>query len=124
DHTTLKDLFRDFIKPHPDAETENFRRTLLSGLAILLLFATTVSLWPTGEETPEQELIPPQVAQLIMKKLPRADQEREAAAGKAGGAKATDTAVAQAFRAQALQGAVSNLLKGGMTKLLNTSDLA
>ena len=70
--------------------------------------------------------MPPQFTKIIMAKTTKPE-----AGGTAGGPasvpnvkRAQDAAVVQAFRAKALQSAVSNLLKGGMTRLLAQSDFA
>jgi TonB family protein len=99
-------------------------------LSVAILFVTGLVgvslLIPTPEEEKpkEAELIPAQYTKLIMK----APKQTESAAGQAGKqsaaspSKAQNSQMAQAFRSKALQSAVSGLLKGGMTTLLQQSD--
>lgn len=111
-----------------DTETEWYRKTLLAtGATLALLLALAVLIPYTPPEEPI-DVIPPQVAKLVLQKpQPAAASAPETAAAKAvaeAPKKVQQTAVVQAFRAKALQSAVSNLLKGGMAKLLAQSDFA
>jgi TonB family protein len=119
----------------PDPETKFFKKALTACGAALALLLLTTMLWPKDEKK-EEELIPPQMAKLIMTK-PLTQKTSEPQAAAAGSAepektkgesqqkvvKAKNTAVVQAFRAKALQNAVSGLLKGGMTHLLAQSEM-
>lgn len=109
-----------------EEETRWYRKALSGTALALVLFMTMAWFWPKPQENP-QELIPPQVAKLILQTpkkesaAPSGDQQNVAAA-KTLPKKVQDAAVVQAFRAKALQSAVSGLLKGGMTRLLAQSD--
>ncbi len=109
-----------------DRETGVFGRSLAGSLAALLVLLLTVAIWPKApvEETPES--IPPQYAQVILQRPKPPQDETKPAAPEAAApnvTKAKDAAVVQAFRAKALQSAVSQLMKGGLTTLLMQSDL-
>lgn len=115
-------------------ELRVFKKALIgtgAALAALFLLSFVSSyLWPHNEE----ELIPPQFASVVLTKTPAgssapapkaeavATESTSAAKQAAVPEKVQKAAVVQAFRAQALQNAVSGLLKGGMTKLLEQSD--
>ncbi len=109
-----------------DPESVWFKKSLRYAAIAFAAFLAATLLWPKPEKK-EEELVPPQFAQIVMKKQPSKASAAPAESGPSGGKqavrKAQDTAVVQAFRAQALQNAVSGLLKGGMTRLLAQSDL-
>jgi hypothetical protein len=105
---------------HP--ELGFFKRALIGTAAALALIVVLSWVWP---KPAEQELVPAQFAKLVLtapkprapEKQPHAAQGSTAPHEEAAKAKA----VVQAFRAKALRSAVSGLLKGGMTKLLEES---
>jgi hypothetical protein len=105
-----------------EKETEWFKKALKA--AILGLLAFLVLSWMMPK--PQEELVPAQFAKIILtapKQAVVAAAESAPAAAKAiAQKKVQETAVVQAFRAKALQNAVSNLMRGGMTKLLAQSD--
>lgn len=113
-----------------DPDSDALKKTLrISAVAFGAVIAASF-LWPKPK--PTEELVPTQVAKIIMTapKKPSASsqsapaqqqaQAKEVAANAP--KKVQQSAVVQAFRAQALNNAVSGLLKGGMTKLLAQSD--
>lgn len=127
-------LSNEKIKAVLDAESQYFRKSLKSsftGLAVLLGLAFLI---PKITPKKEEELIPAKVAKLVLTQ-PRStaaapsqnqstpQEKREDAPAPKNVAKAKDVAVVQAFRAKALQNAVSGLLKGGMTNLLQQSEM-
>ena len=103
-----------------DLEAPWFKKALTGsaiGLAALILLSL---IWPQGNQ---EELVPPQLAKLILTAPKHAAASSESApATTAAQKKVQQTAVVQAFRAKALQSAMSNLMKGGMTRLLQQSD--
>jgi hypothetical protein len=106
-----------------DSSSQVFVKAL-RGAAIALGALITLSLlWPKPKT---EELIPAQFAKIVLTtpKHQAAAAAAEAAAAPQSSAqkKVQETAVVQAFRAKALQSAVSNLMKGGMTRLLAQSD--
>lgn len=113
------------LNPRMEEKDGTFWKTLASLLGVVLLFLVISSLFPKTEKTVDEEVIPPQFAQIIMKQTPKAPAESQGSQGQQQPAvtKAKDAALVQAFRAQALQSAVSNLMKGGLTTLLAQSDL-
>jgi TonB family protein len=117
-----------FVDAHRPAATDDealrFRKAMIGSGATLLALLLAAQLWPKPDE---EELVPAQFTQLVMKPAAPAASAPAAAvtsttATTAAPRKAEQTAVAQAFRAKALQSAVSGLLKGGMTSLLAQSD--
>jgi TonB family protein len=115
-----------------DEETRWFKKSLGASLAAIALLLAITWLVPKPDPAKE-ELIPPQLAKLIMTKPAHkenasassasAEQKEKGEVQKKEVAKVKNTAVVQAFRAKALQNAVSGLLKGGMTKLLAQSEM-
>ncbi len=121
-------------------ESETFKRLATRGaiaLAAMIIFSF-VAPWILPKQVEEaKELIPPQFAKVLLEKHKRVPEQASQAGSAAPSAeapaksqaatpaqkKAQNTAVAQAFRSQALQSAVKGLLKGGMTKLLEQSDV-
>jgi TonB family protein len=119
--------------PATARENREFRRQLgYAGGAVALLMAfafVSQYLLPKGNEA--EEVIPAQYAKIVLEKTkgsPEASGAESAAPQAAeqvaqnAPKKVQNAAVVQAFRAKALQNAVSGLLKGGMTKLLAQSD--
>lgn len=107
-----------------DADSIWFKKSLTGVAAALLVLLTTVMFLPKPE-VEEKELIPPQFAKIVMSKpksTMQAAAPTEAAPSATSAAKPTQ-AVAQAFRAKALQSSISKLLKGGMSNLLAQSNL-
>jgi TonB family protein len=112
-----------------EQERKTLVRALQSTSGIIAAILLLSWIMPAPKVTPEAELIPPQVAKIIFNQAKKSAQAAAAAqAAPASEQKVTQnkvvekTAVAQAFRAKALQNAVSNLMKGGMTTLLAKSD--
>lgn len=102
-------------------DLREFRRATAGAVAALGTLMLLAVLWPKPDAN-EEEIIPAQFAQLVMK--PAASSSSSAnESSSAAPKKAQETAVAQAFRSQALNSAVSGLLKGGMSKLLTQSNL-
>jgi len=119
----------NFVNSAPDAaldeESRWFRKALTASVGLLGLLALVTAIWPASQKT--EELIPIQFTKLVMKSQSQPQpkeaqntptEQQNTNAPK----KAEQTKVAQAFRAKALQNAVSGLLKGGMTTLLAQSD--
>ncbi|HAR41250.1 MAG TPA: hypothetical protein DCS07_01235 [Bdellovibrionales bacterium] len=109
-----------------DADTESFKKYLRYTAAALGLFMLTTILWPKGK--PTDELIPPQVAKIVLTAPKKTKDEGHRESGGATQAATAQNnvqkaAVVQAFRAKALKNSISGLLKGGMTRLLAQSDL-
>ena len=121
------------IKQLADEETRYFKKAIRNVGMAMFAFLSIALFWPKGEEKKE-ELVPEQYTKLVMSRP--LEKSAEAAAPAAGAkseskpepeaqkaaAKVKNTAVVQAFRAKALQNAVSGLLKGGMTHLLAQSE--
>jgi len=106
-----------------DEQGEYFKKALRAAAIGLLTFIAISWLWPKPKE--DAELIPAQMAKIILttpKKVASGAQESAPAANSQVQKKVQETAVVQAFRAKALQNAVSGLMKGGMSKLLAQSD--
>jgi len=107
-------------------EDRYFLQALLGGMAGLVLLGGIAALWPSPDPKTE-ELVPAQFAKVVMTQTPRPKSSEasasSAASASGAAAKVEKTAVVQAFRAKALQSAVSGLLKGGMTQLLAQSDI-
>jgi outer membrane biosynthesis protein TonB len=101
-------------------DLREFRRAVGGALGMLGALVLIALLWPKPQVS-EEEIIPPQFAKVVMK--PAAQTASSSSESAAAPRKAQDTAVAQAFRSQALNNAVSGLLKGGMSKLLSQSNL-
>ncbi len=114
-----------FLSQSAQLEAISFKKALLwagGAFGLILLLAW---IWPKPTPEEKQELIPTQFASLVMKgqksAAPAASSEAPAsspAENKELPKKVQDSKVVQAFRAKALNNAVSGLLKGGMTKLL------
>jgi outer membrane biosynthesis protein TonB len=106
-----------------DLQAPFFKKALSASAAALAALVLLSLIWPASKQ---DELIPPQLAKIILS----APKHAAAAAAAESAAPATtpaqkkvqQTAVVQAFRAKALQSAVSQLMKGGMTRLLQQSD--
>jgi hypothetical protein len=105
-----------------DLQSPWFKKALrYSGVALAALIALSF-IWPAQKQ---DELIPPQMAKIILtppKHRASGAAESAPAAQTVAQKKVQETAVVQAFRAKALQSAVSGLMKGGMTRLLQQSD--
>ncbi len=119
-----------------------FRKQLQRTGIGLAVVALALVLWPSGSKpvhSPDEQIIPEQYAKILMK--PQAVKPTETVEARTGGggspeaggtaagqkvegkapvqaSKASQTAVARAFRAQALQNSVRGLVKGGMTTFL------
>lgn len=110
-----------------DTETLWFQKAMKICAGTFVALSLLMFILPKPEQTPEEkeELIPEQYVKLVMNNsAPPASEESGGGATNAPvPQKAAETKVAQAFRAKALQSAVSGLLKGGMTTLLAQSDL-
>jgi TonB family protein len=108
-----------------DPDSAGFKKAVRAAVIGLAAFITLSIFWPKPQENPE-ELIPPQFTKLVMKSasVPTGEVAENHSASKAAPKKAAQAAVVQAFRAKALQSAVSGLLKGGMTSLLAESNFA
>jgi len=108
-----------------DLEAVWFKKSLRYSTLAFLAFIALCWLWPKSKPD-TQELIPAQFTKIIMtqpKKMAAAPAASESVAKSSSTPKKVqDAAVVQAFRAKALQNAVSGLVKGGMTKLLAQSD--
>jgi outer membrane biosynthesis protein TonB len=106
-----------------DEQADYFKNSLRAAAIGLITFLVISWLWPKPKE--DAELIPAQMAKIILttpKKVASGAQESTPAASAQVQKKVQETAVVQAFRAKALQNAVSGLMKGGMSKLLAQSD--
>jgi outer membrane biosynthesis protein TonB len=106
-----------------DTEADYFKNALRAAAIGLVTFLLVSWLWPRQKE--DAELIPAQMAKIILttpKKVASGAQESAPATNSPVQKKVQETAVVQAFRAKALQNAVSGLMKGGMSKLLAQSD--
>ncbi len=118
-----------------DTADRNFKRaTQFSAAALTALLGLT---WILPSKKPMQFAdsiteIPAQYTRIVMDQSKGSGTPAEAKGTRTGSQttqvvkaeKAEKTAIAQAFRAKALQSAVSGLLKGGMTKLLAQSNFA
>ncbi|HUP56070.1 MAG TPA: AgmX/PglI C-terminal domain-containing protein [Bdellovibrionota bacterium] len=108
-----------------DADLVEFKKSVRNSMGGLVALLILAFFWPKAEPTPVDQ-IPPQIARIVLAK-PASAQAEAAGANVAKSenqpkTKVQETKVVQAFRAKALQSAVSKLLKGGMTKLLTQSD--
>ncbi len=117
-----------FAKVAADAESVFFKKSLnRTGGAFAALMALMLILPMLMPEEKKEELIPTKFAKLIMVK-PKAEKQMARTSGAAGAAgnnqptKATNTAVAQAFRTKAVQNAIQGLLKGGLSKFAMTAN--
>lgn len=112
--------------PFVRLENEQFRKALRSALLGLCVLIGLSWVWPKPRDD-SRDLIPPQFARIVMTQLPKS-HEKASASSDAGAAssrlpsRVRNSAVVQAFRAKALNQAVSGLLKGGMSRLLAQSD--
>lgn len=109
-----------------DAEWNWFKKSLTVATSVLVGLLIISFLWPENKKI-EEELIPQQYAKIVMQQPVKPAEPAASAAPAASGGPAVPktvekAAVVQAFRAKALQSAVSGLLKGGMTTLLAQSD--
>lgn len=105
---------------------DSFKKALQGALGVISLILLVGIFWPQSK-APETELMPAQIAKIVMKRAKKTEAQPSSGApvAAAQAPKAVQqTKVVQAFRTAALQNAVSGLLKGGMTKLLAQSDLA
>lgn len=109
-----------------EEDSEFFKKALRYSAIGFASFVVMAWLWPRPS-TKNEELVPAQFAKIVMTKT-RENTAPSSAAQKASSVaadapkKVQEAAVVQAFRAKALQSAVSGLLKGGMTQLLAQSD--
>lgn len=123
------------VIPAPTAATdtaltediENFRKALRAALIALAAVIALSWLWPRPRED-ARELIPPQFAKIVLTRLPRTRENASASPGSGAAsaripAKVRDAAVVRAFRARALNQAISGLLKGGISRFLAQSEL-
>ncbi len=108
-------------------DTAFFRQALrAAGLAFALLIAASW-LWPRTHED-SHELVPTQFTRIVMAPQPKSHAQASASSESSAPSaaklppKVQNSAVVQAFRAQALNHAMSGLLKGGMSRLLAQSD--
>jgi outer membrane biosynthesis protein TonB len=118
----------EFTDTSHGAQTEDavwFKKSLRYAAIGLGAFAIMTWLWPKPNAETEP-LVPPQFAKIVMVHQPQsassAAAKTETMTSKDLPKKVENAAVVQAFRAKALQSAVSGLLKGGMTQLLAQSD--
>jgi len=119
-------------KRDTDAETLYFRKALQYVAVGFAAFMVVTWMWPKPVPEAQQELVPAQFAKIVMTKPAEAPKVKAAAsegnptmasnAASQAPEKVQKAAVVQAFRAKALNNAVSGLLKGGMTSLLAQSD--
>ena len=109
-----------------DEDTEWFKKSLRYSAVALAAFLAMAWLWP--KPSPDTvELVPAQFAKIVMTKTkeaaaPSSSAQKTSSVAADAPKKVQEAAVVQAFRAKALQNAVSGLLKGGMTQLLAQSD--
>jgi hypothetical protein len=110
-------------KAASDPELVSFKKSVRYSLATLAGMIVLAWVWPKPEQLPIDQ-IPPQIAKLVLTKPQTATpaETQGATIAKNAPKSVQETKVVQAFRAKALQNAVSSLLKGGMTKLLAQSD--
>jgi TonB family protein len=116
--------FADVARPDADLDAAGFRKSMLAAAGVMALFFGLAFIWP--QPAPQEELVPQEFTKIVMTAPPKATgapTESRARGAEAPVKKAQDAKVVQAFRAKALQSAVSGLLKGGMTKLLAQSDI-
>ncbi|MBC7691522.1 MAG: AgmX/PglI C-terminal domain-containing protein [Methylotenera sp.] len=107
-----------------------FKSSLKYAVMAVASFVVMTAIWPKPKAT-DMVLIPEQFTKIVLSQPIKASaQSSGGAAAKAGNKEAQvavkkveNAAIAQAFRAKALNSAVSSLLKGGMTSLLAQSDL-
>ncbi len=123
----------DFKPPATELALDNSNLDffVLSGkytAVAFVAFLVMAYFWPKPQPKPA-ELIPEQFTQIVMPKQPATKAPAPAAGGETAPKsaqnlpkKVENAAVVQAFRAKALQSAVSKLLKGGMTNLMAQSD--
>ncbi|MGE0615728.1 MAG: AgmX/PglI C-terminal domain-containing protein [Bacteriovoracia bacterium] len=103
-------------------ETAWFKKSMkVTGIAMGAL-TLILLLMPKPAVEVQQELIPAQYASIVLSKPQKAEAPAPTENTPEQATQAKNTAVVQAFRAKALQHAVSGLLKGGMTTLLAQSD--
>jgi TonB family protein len=109
-----------------EEETEFFKKALRYSAIGFAAFVALAWLWP--KPSPDSvELVPAQFAKIVMTKTketaaPSESAQKATSVAADAPKKVQQAAVVQAFRAKALQNAVSGLLKGGMTQLLAQSD--
>lgn len=118
--TSARNTFVDSQKPigthiTDQIEQEFFTRVVKSTGGVLAAFVLLCFVVPLIFPKNDEELVPEQFAQVVMNQTPSAPAASTPRA-------AAETAVVQAFQSQAVQNSVSNLLKGGMSKLLAQSD--
>lgn len=115
-----------------DAQENDFLKALRYVGIGFAAFIVMSFLWPKSENKTE-ELIPPQYAKIVLSKPKSAGtpdggatsvktSASDSSTASKAPQKVQNSAVVQAFRAKALQNAVSGLLKGGMTQLLAQSE--
>jgi hypothetical protein len=105
-----------------DREDPRFQKQLRNSAIGLLALIALSFIWPKPSQ---DELLPPQFAKIVLAPMKHAASSASAESAPnqtIAQKKVQETAVVQAFRAKALQSAVSQLMKGGMTKLLAQSD--
>lgn len=108
-------------KDNHDSDNDWFNQSLRIAAVGFAVLVVTSWLWPQSKTNPE-ELIPAQVAKIILNQTKPAPAKAESAAAQASTQqKVEKAAVVQAFRAKALQNSMHGLLKGGITHLLDQS---
>jgi outer membrane biosynthesis protein TonB len=100
-----------------DPEFKAFQKSLAGAGIAALLFLLICFVWPAPTPETEEEPIPPEFAKVLMQAAPAAPMT--AASDTA--TTAADSAVSQALHSEAVQNAISGLLKTGMTRLLSQS---
>ena len=114
-----------FIETREIGDARNiafFLRALALVFGATLLGAVLTAVWPKGEVKPEEELIPPQFAKVLLSPALKS-AATTAAAGQEGKGGSKVTSVAQVFRSQVVQKSAQKLIKGGAMALLSRSDL-
>ena len=108
-----------------DAESIWFKKALRGSLIAFATFIALAWVWPKANPQTE-DLVPAQFTKIVMSQQTKKEASAPSSAAQSVAANAPEkvqkAAVVQAFRAKALQNAVSGLLKGGMTQLLAQSD--
>jgi len=113
--------------PWAKSENKSLRKSAKIAAAIAIIATIVMFAIPKHEVTEEEkkEIIPAQYTKIIMTKMKKPAGPKKAttqsSAKKA--AKAKRAAVVKAFRNKAVKRSMSNLLKGGMTRLLSNTNI-
>lgn len=105
---------------NPDSETKSYFKSVLASAGVFLFFCALLWIWPKAVVTPT-EIIPPQYTKIIFSK-PKSSPLLTQVQPSQRNSSHDRFRLPKVFQSKALQGAVSALLKGGMTKLLAQSD--